>query len=464
MAEQGINPISARPPATQEAIGGTGALIATSLERELNRLKRLDIAETQPKIQFRKVLHELLDPEIVPEVKKRREKKPYEEELNYYERLIRISPKYRREQKEEKKEKGKREGSETAKEEKVIDFFGKKAVDLEILKKYAVYYAKKVLGLPKDEQEAIQKELNNLKALLGLDEVILENFQRQIQKAIAETLSLKIQAILFKMLLKPSQLVEWVLYKGKNQLERQILSVIFKEDFKPEALPVQELVEIASQVGLDLEEYLKLWSLENIIITASGKVSVESLKVQEIELLLDQLRLLKIEELLADNLRKLIITRLKIQGSLRNLRELGINQETVIEIETQARRIAWLKTIAALKELHLKRVFTSSASQFDLYSKEIVLKTRMARRLGFDIPKEGVAWIEAELETLAFNTATYKLDLLKSMQNLAFDKEREKDLKHLASTINRLKRKKEQVHEIHLILEWLSRFFKFSGV
>ena len=119
----------------------------------------------------------------------------------------------------------------------------------------------------------------------------------------------------------------------------------------------------------------------------------------------------------------------------------GVGKEQITEIENQARKIAWLKTISSLKEAHLNRILSSSSRDFVKMSKKIEKLTKKAKKLGYDIPSEGIKWIETGLAKLGFDTAVYKLELLKSLQEISYEKNRDEDIKRLEKIIESLKRK-----------------------
>lgn len=102
--------------------------------------------------------------------------------------------------------------------------------------------------------------------------------------------------------------------------------------------------------------------------------------------------------------------------------------------------VEWLHSIISLKQLHLKRVLCNSKKEFESLSQEIVEHTGVARKLGLKISRRGVSFVEAKLETMATDAANYKLELLRSMQKMSFDKNREKDINWLSDVISRLKR------------------------
>jgi hypothetical protein len=119
----------------------------------------------------------------------------------------------------------------------------------------------------------------------------------------------------------------------------------------------------------------------------------------------------------------------------------GISRDTLEEIKTQARKIAWIKTIASLKEIHLNRILTTSSMEFLRSSRKIEKLTKRAKKLGYDIPQEGIKWIETGLTKLGLDTAKYKLELMRSLQKISFDPKRDDDIKRLSKIIASLAKK-----------------------
>ncbi|MBI5700979.1 hypothetical protein HZC34_03905 [Candidatus Saganbacteria bacterium] len=122
--------------------------------------------------------------------------------------------------------------------------------------------------------------------------------------------------------------------------------------------------------------------------------------------------------------------------------EHALNTGIVDELKNGAspELIEWLNRVIELKQLHLKRVLCGTKNEFEELSIKIAKATKDARGLGLKISRKGVRFVEAKLETLAYETASYKLELLRSMQKISFDKEREKDICWLKAVISRLKR------------------------
>jgi len=76
--------------------------------------------------------------------------------------------------------------------------------------------------------------------------------------------------------------------------------------------------------------------------------------------------------------------------------------------------------IYKIKELHFKRLLCTSKKEFIELSQEITRQTLSSAK------HEAQAWIEEQLSKLAGEAIQYKLNLIKSMQSISYDKEQEK--------------------------------------
>jgi hypothetical protein len=194
-------------------------------------------------------------------------------------------------------------------------------------------------------------------------------------------------------------LVEW---------ERRILNELLKFVIKPN---VEELVKTARELGLDLAD----WQMETLCINQNGEVLLSSdLSPQERLLLLlkNEYKILTIAGYMTDSYLTRLVIYLRLYRVRQTLLDLGCADIGKLEIE--AKRIAWLKLIALLKEVHLKRVFSLSRQDFQKYSGLIRYYTVLARRIKVDLPQEG--WIHQRLETLAAEAARYQQELLRTLK------------------------------------------------
>ncbi|MFA4967626.1 MAG: hypothetical protein WC624_05355 [Candidatus Margulisiibacteriota bacterium] len=239
----------------------------------------------------------------------------------------------------------------------------------------------------------------------------------------------------------PAEPFEWITFKKTGgffdffyKLENRILSEILKFVLQPN---LDELVGLAKELNIDLSA----WKLDRISIDDQGRVLLNSdlsqperLKI----LLLDECKILEIGKLLEDSWIKLAFINFRLLRVKNTLKGIGIKEEELKYISLSARRIAFLKMVAVLKDLHMKRVFSTSRKEFDIYSQSINMLTKKIWKIDADIPKSGLDWIHKKLETLALESARYKLELLRSMQKLAKDPERAKNIHWLEQAVKKL--------------------------
>ncbi len=85
--------------------------------------------------------------------------------------------------------------------------------------------------------------------------------------------------------------------------------------------------------------------------------------------------------------------------------------------------------IYKIKELHLKRLLCGSREEFERFSDEIKKETLTSGR------QEAADWLGSQLDGLTRTSAQYKLNLIKSLQSMHFDDERDKNVRWLEKTI-----------------------------
>ncbi len=239
--------------------------------------------------------------------------------------------------------------------------------------------------------------------------------------------------------LPPAQPFEWINQPRKSffdfifEWEGKILREVLKFVLQPN---LDELIILAQELNLDLSA----WKLDKININYKGEILLNSDLSPEEKLrllLLDELKILEIGKLLEGSLLKLAVINLRLFRVKSALKELGIKEEELDSIKLAAKRIAFLKLVASLKDAHLKRIFASSRKEFTAYSKTIKSYTQKIWKLNIDLPDVGLKWIHQRLETLALESARYKLELLRSMQKLAHDHERAKTIRWLEHAVAR---------------------------
>jgi hypothetical protein len=217
-----------------------------------------------------------------------------------------------------------------------------------------------------------------------------------------------------------------------RRLESMILKELLKFVLQPN---FEELLVIAREFNL------ASWNLEKINISPSGEILLSSQlseKEKLVILLIDEYKVLEIGRLLEESWVKLAVINLRLFRVKTSLKELGMKPEILEEINLAAHRIAFLKLVALLKETHLKRVFSGSQKEFDQASGVIRFLTQKVLKIKVDIPAGSLNWIKERLGTLAKESARYKLELLRSLQTLSYEADREKNIKWLETTVARL--------------------------
>ncbi len=238
----------------------------------------------------------------------------------------------------------------------------------------------------------------------------------------------------------PAEPFEWN-KKGKSgnfildfflSLQHEILKRVLFFALNPE---LNELSKLAEELNINT----KGWNLEKFHVGPDGEAILSSdLTPEEKKILLlkEELKILIIGEILEDEWVGLLVIKLRKNYVLKTL--IGLNVK-IEELIISAKQIAWLKLIAELKAMHLKRVFCGSKKDFDSYSKVILNLTQKIRKIDLNLPGELMNLVKTHLEKLALETAVYKLELLRSLQKISPDKAREKDIKWLESTAAHLK-------------------------
>lgn len=92
--------------------------------------------------------------------------------------------------------------------------------------------------------------------------------------------------------------------------------------------------------------------------------------------------------------------------------------------------------IFRIRELHLKRLLCQSYSEFEQLSNEILNYTLMAAKPGAQ------SWLTEQMNNLTRETAEYKIKLMKSLQALDYDFQRENSLKWLSKISRQLAKKR----------------------
>ncbi len=293
--------------------------------------------------------------------------------------------------------------------------------------------SKVVTNDPKVNLEQLEKQIQKLTAPVSIDEI-----NKRQEEYLTRNQSQKHKKKKYK-----KKAFGWInRKKNKNpflnwlgNLQRKTLQKILYFALQPE---IDELIKMAGELKIDISS----WNLEKFSVNSSGQIILAS-NLSELEktilLLKEEFKILEIGELLEDDFVHIIIIKLRKNYVLKNLLKLKVTYQQIDELIVQARQIAWLKEITQLKASHLKRVFCGSKKDFDYYSKIISNHTKKIRKIGLAISGQTFDWISTKLEKLALDTANYKLELLRSMQKLEHNKNRDKEIKWLEDTVAKLK-------------------------
>ncbi|MBU0502614.1 MAG: hypothetical protein KJ811_05175, partial [Candidatus Margulisbacteria bacterium] len=330
-------------------------------------------------------------------------------------------------------------------------------VNIDAFKKYFELSIKALIEHPPTHELLLS--LAKLEQKLALKEEALKKLQKKIKHFVFEKISTLIKQELFKKLNTPEKTLNFLLAnkKSKNLLNlsfyNEVLAAksdsaaqnffdrkidgLLTEASQIETIEIKELLALAQELGLEIQFPL---AGEHISINKAGQIVLNNQQT-ETSLLLDELKLIEIKLSLETSLKNklfLFIHKLRVIFSLQTLQA---TQAQIEETKSEARQVAWAKCIALLKELHLKRILTTSTAKFSQYSVLIKHYTLKSRKLGSNISQAGTKWVEAKLETLALQSAAYKLELLQSMQSLEYNKKREQDIKCLIRAVKHYQEK-----------------------
>lgn len=290
--------------------------------------------------------------------------------------------------------------------------------------------SKVVTNDPKVNLEQLEKQIQKLTATVSIDEInkrqeeylTKKQSHKQINKKAKETKTIEKPFDWINNKKSYNPFINWLI-----EFQRKVLQKILYYALQPE---IDDLIKLADELKIDVTS----WNLEKFSVNQSGQIILPSnLSDSERILLLlkEEFKVLEIGELLEDNLIHIIIIKLRKKNIINYLLKYKVTWQQINELKTQARQIAWLKEITQLKASHLKRVFCGSRRDFNYYSKAISNHTKKIRKIGLTISGQSFDWINTKLEKLAHDTAHYKLELLYSMQKLAPNKDREKEIKWL---------------------------------
>ncbi|MCX5726826.1 MAG: hypothetical protein NT030_06630 [Candidatus Saganbacteria bacterium] len=488
------NPNITNPGGTEESLAGSSSIITTGMDRVMNKNK-INSASAEKKVDLKELeqyVQKLTDSTKVEKVKGQKERKEGSgQEENS---LLQKRGKVKKEKEKKRRQAFSWIGSSS--EEMYVlkagsmDKFKRStsATDQNLIKEYAVKYARALVGIPEELQEAIRIRLEEIEKELfskGISEKVLAEFQAKIREAILNELSALIKRALFKSLSSTDDLVKIILLVKRAKLfnlaffnevigklnfgkgfetdkkmgfQDGILIEALLKEIKLDGIETKDLVSEAKNLSIDLKSWINLWNFEKVRINEHGDILID-LALLETEsekgMLLDELRMLLTQKHLDESLKNRIFFGLRIRKVLSALYEYGVSGAEIEEVRFQAKRLAWAKVVATLKDIHLKRVFSGTKREFSYYSGLIAIYTLKARKIGVGISHEGVKWIETKLKTLALESAEYKLHLLRSMQSITFDKKREKDIRWLTETYEHLKDQVHREETVFSLFGWL---------
>jgi len=368
-----------------------------------------------------------------------------------------------------------------------IDTFGV-TVNSESLKEYVLTYTRSRLGIDEGEEGreslvSIEQKIKGLKGgesfLLKMKDGINRMLIAELSRAIKQSILNKVNAgkKFTEWLIssrKSEEILNYALYneytsglnrKAVRGLTGKIMFDILSRNWDLTMKQLEDLIELAKESRLDLPSWYQTFSRERVTLTSDGKVKISS-SIIESELqknaLLDEFKMLHIHLALEEGLIRTLAMWLRLRKVNGGLTALRVGRDEIALALTQAKRIAWAKIITKLKEAHLTRVFSTSEKEFEKYSGRIAILTRKAKGLGLGISMEGLKLVEARLVQMALDTANYKLELLKSMQSLEYDRKREKDIHWLEVASVRLRATEERDEIIESIVKFLGRLFRFA--
>ncbi|MFA5104057.1 MAG: hypothetical protein WC527_02655 [Candidatus Margulisiibacteriota bacterium] len=466
-------PIDGTPSSNQQAaFGGAGGVASTGFDRIYGKDKKDQPIDPEAQAQFKNAFVDIINTDATQIVDTKRERKPMEEQLLYQEELKRISdhrlstivkPAEKKprekppEQEEEKKTATAAEAKDDLSAEEYMSTSDRlKTVEEDLLKNYIALSAKQIVGKPKNALEGVILDLGALKNELLMRGTLMNDFVYLDQKTsdlIKESFLALIKEKFSKSTETPLEMAEWVLSSKRGKSIVELLALFEKDSIsiseKEELLKIfdiPDLVQIATYLHLDIDSWMGVLQKESIKIHKPEGMDIffhilELPKMEKLSTVTDSYRLSEITYMTEDSFIKKIGLFFKL-AQLRDELELrGVSKDTIEEIKTQARKIAWLRTIAGLKEIHLNRILTTSSMEFINSSRKIERLTKRAKKLGFDIPQEGIKWIETGLTQLGLDTAKYKLELLRSLQKISYEDKREEDISRLVKIISSLTKK-----------------------
>ncbi len=478
-------PIEGLPSSNQRAAqAASSAMISTGAERDIQK----DKVKSLISIDRREAINlygDMVSPEVIAEINLQANESPDQEQgsggmlavnamrkerqrrLELFKRRVKISKYLGRPAPQGKKKflKHWEEDNELpppsaeyeviVKKLKALDQDGK-----ELLKQYVLISGKIAAGRPAEEVEAMKLLLQKIREALtklGLDETDFAYLEKKAVLLMKEGLLFLFTKEFYSSGKSAVDFSKWVVNAKGGRVTLDIITLL--EEF---SVPLREKLEMLN--NLEIRDVIALLDFLNIDIAAwirsieKSKLLIEHTELSDlyfhiagmhsasdISYLISEYRTRKIELFLDTGTMSKMLKGLNLTMLKRRLSYLGMGNDDLDELNEQARRVAWLKAIATLKTLHINRILTTSSNEFDSVSSKISKLTSISRGVGKGISKDSIKWIEAGLEKTALAAATYKLELLRSLQKMSFDKKREFDIEHLATTISQMSKRLEKV-------------------
>jgi hypothetical protein len=413
----------------------------------------------------------MIVPDELSELTKSGEKKAGEEEMDYLQRLAMITArklastvkkaaKPKKKNGEKKEEENNNPGdnlSGSIPQEYLTSIDNIKKIEVSLIKDYINLSATKMAAKTSADKERLDISVKSaetalIEAGLSLNDIrYLDYKTREILKRIfilavkdRFIISLNSPKDMSEYLVKtdkPVSAIDYLSFLEKDFVNITDIAGLMKKYSLDDIFGISDFIQVNRNYWIDSfkKENIGISNIEDFYKKYSAVLPVANFSPG-----VSSLRSLSVELYLSEGFFKRISISQKVRKQVKNLIEMGLAQKDVEDIRSQGRRIAWLKTISSLKEQHLKRILTSSTDDFENESIKIEKLTKKARGLGYDIPAEGIKWINTGLAQLAYNSASYKAELLRSMQQMAFEAQREKDIKHLDSILASLKNRAKE--------------------
>ena len=460
-------PIEGLPGSNQQAAAaGAGGIIGTGFERTVNKDKIANAVDINVAVPFKSVFLEMISPDALSELAKKGERKPGEEELDYLERMATITEhKLRASVKKAdksadktkkneagKKEEKKEEAPKLSPAEYITSIDNIKKVKTDLVRDYIGLSAKKMAASSDKEKNELDVMVRSAEAALikaGLTINDIRYLDYKTQEILKRIFLLAIKDRFMISLSSPADMADYLVKADKpasaidylSSLEKDFVSIVDIAALMKK-YSLGDLISISDFIKVDIRYWIDSFNKESIAISSIDdfyKNYAGALSVADLSPEISSFRSLSVEFYLTEGFFKGLAMRQKMSSEGVKLEKIGLARQDVENLMSQGRRIAWLKTITHLKEQHLKRILTASSDDFEKESRAIEKLTKKARTLGYDIPAEGIKWINTGLAQLAYDSASYKAELLKSMQKLSFDEKREKDIRHLETILGSLK-------------------------